>query len=549
MQAVIWENIGRHYAAAGWKISGHLQPLLDLHLYYDYTSQYLRIGLVVFSALAFIILIIAGINFVNLTTARSMRRVKEAGVRKILGAGRGDLVKQFLGESLLITSVAFVLSLILFKIFQPLYVQLAGDLPDFNLVTKVVVGVFLLTLLTGIIGGSYPALRLSSLRLCDAVKGGGRVKRRKHRLQNILIVLQFAASALLIVCTIAASRQLSFMRNMDVGIEKEGVLVLPLNGSRAADRTALLKQQLQSLSEVSSVSATSEVPCGGFTGNGYVPEGMENSIMIRVVDADEHFLETYGLKLQAGRFFSGGDQDRFYYVVNESLAKTFGWNEEAVSKTIERDGKRQIIGIVNDFNYAPLYSKVEPLIITNDPWEGRFSVVSIKYRAVEVSALVSKIEKIWKNVNPDTPFGYRFFDELYDNQYRIEMSFRALFAVFAGIAILLAALGVLSLMAYTTEQRKKEISIRKVLGASVKGLLALLLKQTGIQVLIANLLAWPLAWWVVQTGLSYFAYRISLGPFIFITALLVSALAALLAVGFQVIKAAAANPVKAIKVE
>ena len=267
------------------------------------------------------------------------------------------------------------------------------------------------------------------------------------------------------------------------------------------------------------------------------------------MDVDEHFLETYNIQLKAGRFFSGGEQDKLFYVVNESLAKTFGWNDEAIGKTIERDGKREIIGIVNDFIYAPLYSKVEPLIITNDPWGGRFRTLSIKYRTAEAPAFISKIEKIWNEVNPDTPFEYHFFDELYDSQYKMEMSFRALFAVFAGIAIILAALGVLSLMAYTTEQRRKEIGIRKVLGASVREILVLLLKQTGVQVLIANLLACPLAWWVVQMGLSHFAYRISLGPGIFITAFVLSALAALLAVGFQALKAATENPVKAIKSE
>ena len=549
MQHIIWENIGKYYAESGWKVSGSLQPLHDIHLHYDYISQYLRTGLIVFSALALIILAIACINFVNLTTARSMRRVKEASVRKVLGAGRSDLVRQFLGEALLIALAAFVLSLILFKIFQPFYVQLAGALPDKALMFTAIIWVFALALITGIIGGSYPALRLSSLNLSNAAKGGA-VPKRKHQLQNILIVMQFASAVLLIVCTIAASRQLTFIRTMDLGFNKEGVLVLPFNGKTAADKAITLKQRLQSLPEILSVSATSKVPSGGFTGNGYVPEGMENPIIIRVVDVDEHFLDTYGIQLQRGRFFSGGEQDKSYYVVNESLAKTFGWNNDAIGKTLARNNsKHEIIGIVSDFNYAPLYSKIEPLIITNSPWENRFSAVSIKYHTAEVPALVSKVEKIWKEVNSNVPFEYHFFDELYDSQYRIGMSFRALFAVFAGIAILLAALGVLSLMAYATEQRKKEIGIRKVLGASVGEVLVMLLKQTGIQIAIANLIAWPLAWWVVQMGLSNFAYRITVGPSLFIIAFVISTLVAVLAVGFQAMKAATANPVKAIKTE
>jgi putative ABC transport system permease protein len=339
---------------------------------------------------------------------------------------------------------------------------------------------------------------------------------------------------------------------MNLGFNKDGVLVLPFNGSTAAGREMLLKQRLQSLPEVSSISSTSAYPGAGFAKNGYRPEGMENPIIINVVDVDENFLETYGIKLKSGRFFSGGEQDKIFYVVNETLAKTFEWNDETIGKTIERNGRYEIIGIVSDFNYASLYSKIEPLIITNDPKAdggGNFNYLSIKYNTAKVPVFVSKVEKIWNEINTDVPFEYHFFDELYDNLYRMELSFRALFAVFAGIAIILAALGVLSLMAYTTEQRRKEIGIRKVLGASVWEILILLLRQMSIQVLIANLIACPAAWWVVQMGLSNFAYRISVGPFIFITAFFISVLAALLAVGVQALRAATANPVKSIKSE
>ena len=548
MQQVIWEKIGKMYAQAGWKVSCNLHPLPDLHLYHSETSKYIRIGLMVFSALACIILAIACINFVNLTTARSMRRVKEASMRKVLGAKRPALVKQFLGEALLIALSAFILSLLLFKIFQPFYVRLAGGLPGTGLTVTILVVIFILAVITGVLGGSFPAMRLSSLNLSEATKGGGKVK-SKNRLQNMLIILQFASSAFLIVCTIAATRQLTLMRKMDLGFSKEGILVVPFNGKTAADRVVLLKQRLQSLAEVQAVTATSAVPGGGVSRNGYVPEGMENPILINVLDVDEDFLSAYGIRLQTGRFFSGFEQDKTFYVVNESLAKTFGWNNEVLEKTISRNGRHEIIGVISDFNFAPLYDKIGPLIITNDPVGNRFSSASIKYHTADVQAFVSKIEKIWDEVNPDVPFEYQFFDELYDKLYKMEMDFRALFAVFAVIAIQLAALGVLSLMAYTTEQRKKEIGIRKVMGASVRQILVMLLRQTGVQVLVANVLAFPLAWWVMKMGLSYFAYRIPLNPVIFILAFLLSAFAALLAVGFQALKAATANPVESIKAE
>jgi putative ABC transport system permease protein len=549
MQSIIWENIGKIYAQRGWNLSGNLHPLRDLHLHYDYGSEFLQTGLIVFSALGFIILTVACINFVNLTTARSMRRVREASMRRVLGAKRKGLVKQFLGESLMIAMAAFVMSLLLFAIFHQMYIRLAGDLPGTGLIVIAITIVFVLAVITGILGGAFPAVRLTSLDLSSAFKGDSAPK-SKHRLQNILIVMQFASAVLLIVCTIAATNQLSLMKNMDLGLNKDGVLVLPFNGKTAADRAIVLKQRLQSLAEVSSVSSTSSIPCGGFTSNGYVPEGMENPVLIHVVDVDEDFLNVYGVKLLQGRFFSGSEQDRNFYVVNESLAKTFGWNNETIGKSIYRNGiYHEIVGVVSDFIYAPLYSNIKPLIITNAPLENRFSSVSIKYNASNVSAMLSNVEKIWKEVNPDVPLEYNFFDEKYDSQYKLEMSFRSLFAVFATIAIILAVSGVLSLMAYTTEQRKKEIGIRKVLGASVKEILSLLLKRTGIQIVVANLIACPLAWWVVQMGLSNFAYRISLCPLIFIIAFVISAFAALIAVGFQALKAATANPIKAIKTE
>ena len=549
-QNVISENIGNSMAERGMQLTGKLYPLLDVYLHHNFpVSMFIRIGVIVLSVFAFIILAIACINFVNLNTARSMRRIKEASVRKVLGAKRNGLVKQFLGESLMLSVAAFILSLLIFIFIQQLYVQLAGALPDTDLIVAALFIVLALTVITGFIGGSYPAIRLSSIDLSDASKGGGKVKRNKHKFQSALIITQFTSSVFLIICTIATSQQLSYMRNMDLGFEKEGVLVLDFNGDRAADRAEILKHQLQILPEISSITATSSMMGSGFARNGYIPQGMENPVIINVVDVDKDFLETFDIQIKAGRFFSGDEQDKNYYVVNETLAKTFGWNDEAIGKTISRDGEHEIIGVVSDFNYASLYRKLEPLIITNAPNNDCFKLASIKYRTSATPAFLSKVKNIWNDVNPDVPFDYSFLDESYDKQYELETNFRSLFATFAGIAIILASLGVLSLMAYTTEQRKKEIGIRKVLGASVKEILVLLLKRTIIQVLVANIIAWPLAWFIVHEGLQIFAYQISIGPLIFITAFVLSALAALLAAGFQAFKAAMANPVDTIKTE
>jgi putative ABC transport system permease protein len=477
-----------------------------------------------------------------------MRRVKEASMRRALGAKRAGLVKQFLGESLLIAMVAFVLSLILFAIAHQPYVQLAGDLPDAGLMATAIAFVFVIAVIIGILGGIFPAVRLSSLDLAHAFKGG-KAPKSKRLLQNALIVTQFVSAVFLIIATIVATNQISMMRNMDLGFNKEGILVLRLNGNNAADRADILKQRLHTLSEVKSVCAMTGTPGIGTGRNGYTPEGMENPIIINAMDVDKDFLDTYGIKLLQGRFFSGGEQDRNFYVVNETLAKTYGWHDNAIGKYINRSGNHEIIGVVSDFNFESLYRGIKPLIITNAPANNRFHSLSINYHSTNLTAMLSNVEKVWMEVNPDTPFEYSFLDEMYDRQYKMEISFCALFAVFATIAIILAVLGVLSLMAYTTEQRKKEIGIRKVMGATVKEILTLLLKRTGVQIVVANLIACPLAWWVAKMALESFAYRISVGPFIFISAFVISALAALLAVGFQAYKAASANPLDSIKSE
>ncbi|MCL2074145.1 MAG: ABC transporter permease [Marinilabiliaceae bacterium] len=547
IQKVIWDNLGKNYAEGGWHMSSNLHPLSDLYLFYERGSDVLRMALIIFSFLALIILTIACINFVNLTTVRSLKRTKEASMRRAFGASRLGLVRQFLGESLFISMVAFVLSILLFKIIQPYYEQIAGTLPDASLIFLAISVVFLLTVITGIIGGSYPAMRLSTLKLSYVDKSSTiLVKGNKKTMQNILIITQFVCSVIMIVSTITITKQLSFMRNMDLGFNKDNILFLPFNGVKAAERASILKERILHLSEVSYISATSAIPGYGFTANGYRPEGIGHSIIINVIDTDEDFLNVYDIKLKEGRYFSANEHENLYYIVNEAFVKKFGWENNAIGKTIERDDPCEIIGIVRDFNFSKLHSKIEPLIITNYPWQGRFNLLSIKYNTSDIEAFIEKIEKIWKEINPDVIFEYYFSDKYYDNLYNQEKVFRKLFVVFSLLALIIAASGIFTLMAYTVVQRRKEIGIRKVMGASIGDILFMLLKQTGIQLLIANLIALPVAWFFAQELLKDYAYRISLGIDIFISALVISCLVALLAVGYQALRAAMRNPAREI---
>ncbi|MDR0737730.1 MAG: ABC transporter permease [Prevotellaceae bacterium] len=545
------ERFGEDYRNAGITIKAFLRPMRDLHLHYSYESRYLRIILYVLSAMALLIVVVAVINFVNLTTARSLKRIKEASVRKAFGARRFNLIKQFLGESLFVSLTAYVAALLLFKLLEPVYVALTHSRLVVDENSLFVFGVvFLLALLTGVAGGCYPVFRLSSIPIQDVAKGGSEQKRKKHVIQNILIVLQLVISVVLIILTLVVTFQLSYVRDKDVGFTKEGILILNLVGKAEQQASLLLKERLAAIPEISAVSASSELPYGDFTRNGYLLPEAENFTLIHVVEVDDDFLNVYNLKVKTGRFFSRDrEADKSAYLVNEKLALLLGGTEEAIGQKIKRSGPHDIIGVVNDFNYASLYSDIQPLIISNNPETGVFGKLSIKYRTTDVAALIQQIEKTWKSLHPNLPFEYAFFDELYESQYNLERYFRGFFLCFAVITLLLAVLGMLNLMAYTTEQRKKEIGIRKTLGASVRNILALLLRETGWLVLIANLIAWPLAWYAAQLWLNNFVYRISVGWLIFALALFASVVLAVLSVGIQAFRAATANPVEAIKTE
>ncbi|MDR3180309.1 MAG: ABC transporter permease [Prevotellaceae bacterium] len=545
------ELFGEDYENSGITIKVFLRPLHDLHLYYSYESRYLRIILYVLSAVALLIVVVAAINFVNLTTARSLKRIKEAGVRKALGAKRSNLIKQFLGESLFVSLTAYVAALFLFKLLEPLYAALTNSRLAVDENSLFVFGVvLLLALLTGVAGGCYPAVRLSAVPMQDVSKGGSEQKRKKHVVQNALITLQLVISVVLIISTLVVTRQLSYVRHKDVGFDKEGILVVSLTGKTEQQASRVLKERLAAIPEITAVSASVELPYGDFTQNGHFLPETDHVTMIHVAEVDNDFLNVYNLKLKTGRFFSHDrEADKSTYVINEKLALLLGGAENAVGKKIARNGWNDIIGVVSDFNYASLYSDIQPLIISNNPEGGVFRKLSIKYHTADVAALLQQVEETWKSLYPDLPFEYAFFDELYESQYELERYFRGFFLCFAAITLLLAVLGMLNLMAYTTEQRRKEIGIRKTLGASVSNILALLLRETGWLLVIANLVAWPLAWYVAQLWLNNFAYRITVGGFIFVAALFASAAFTLLSVGIQAYRAATANPVDAIKSE
>lgn len=545
----MWRHINEDYAPFGVRLEAKLQPLSAIHLNHERDSKSKRTNLYVFSLVGLLILFIACVNFVNLTTARSGTRAREVGLRKVMGARRSELASQFLGESLVLCGVAFLLALLLAELASPLYGRLLGqevpvsllpDLPTLGLL-------FLLFLVVGLVAGSYPALVLSALAPLQSLRGQQVSGGGASNLARGLVVLQFSISAALIVGTLIVSRQLAFIKNKTLGFHEEQMVVLPLIGENVQSKADLLRHELERLPQVHSVTASSEVPGGGFTRNGYIPEGTDQSMTINVVDIDEAFLEAYDLTLVAGRNYAADrPADRDGYLVNESLARMMNW-ADPIGKKIDRNGEHRVIGVVSDFHFASLHSSIEPLIITNRPWESRFGFLSVRLKPGPVAGAVEAIRDHWQASLPGEPFDFWFLDDQLDNLYRAEARFREAFFYFSAFSILIALLGVFGLATFAIERRIREIGIRRVLGASVGNIVGLFSRDILRLVTLALVIAFPVAWWAMGRWLDTFAYQADPAWWTFATGGLLTLAFAFLTVSARALKAATKNPANVLK--
>ncbi|MEX1137808.1 MAG: ABC transporter permease [Bacteroidota bacterium] len=548
--ALLWRYLNQQLSAIGVEVVPSLEPLKSVHLFHEYDSETRRNNIAIVSAVAVFILILACVNFVNLTTARAIRRAKEVGIRKTFGANRNDLVSQFLGEALLVTIAGTSIAILLVELVTPWYRALvgehAGSLSSFEFGEA---AMFVFSIFTvGIAAGSYPAFHLSRFQPAaiqgEISRGGAR-----SIVRNILVIFQFAVSITLIACTLLVGAQLQYMQNKDLGFRQDNMIVIPLRGEESKERGDILKQELTGLPDITGVTASSEVPSAGFTTNGYFPEGQTTPVMIHVVDADERFFDTYGLAVIKGRSFSSERlTDKDSYLINESLALMLGW-DDPIGKTIRRGGDHTIIGVVKDFHYATLHDKIEPLIITNQPWRDRYSVLSVRTESKDIPELIISLKAVWHRVLPSTPFEFSFLDDQMDTLYRAERRFEGLFFSFSFLAIVIALMGLVGLASFSAQQRTKEIGIRKVLGASVQGVVSLLSADFIKLIAVANLLAWPTAYYFTQRWLDNFAYRMEMPWSAFILAGGSVLLLAVGVIGVQAIKAASANPVDALRYE
>ena len=538
-----------------------LQPLTRIHLY-SHTKYELEPGgdiqyVYIFSALAIFILLLACVNFTNLSTARAFKRAREVGIRKVLGSVKKQLIGQFLSESVLLTLFAMLCAYALILLLLPYFNQLANKNIgfDFFLDYKFILVMLGLSLLVGIIAGIYPAFFLSSFNTTKVLKGSAVANGSQRKpLRSSLVVFQFFVSIALIIATIIVYQQLHYMQNKKLGYDKDQVLYLQ-DARLLGNNQAAFEQQLLLDNRVVSASISRNVPGGVMMdGTEIYPKdenGNGKEIHGNIYHVDYDYLKTLGIKIVNGRNFSRDfpTDSSTGVVINEAAVRELGWSHtNPIGKTIVRSGQHEykVIGVVADFNYASVKDKVAPLMMRLN---GNFGGLILKIKTADVKGFLADLKKQWDSFKPDGPLGYTFLDDNFAKLYASEIRTQQIFSAFAIIAIIIASLGLFGLSAFVIEQRTKEIGIRKVLGASVQNVLLLVSKEFLLLAGIAFIISVPVTWWAMHAWLQDFAYRINISAWVFVIAGILAILIALLTVSFQAIKAAVANPVKSLSTD
>jgi len=546
------------FTSKGNSLGFALQPLKDIHLNSNTSNEFEPGGnatyVYIFGGVAIFMLIFACINFINLSTAGASKRAKEVGVRKVAGSGRFQLIKQFLLESVLITFFALFIAFVLVQLALPAFNNISGKHLSFDL--KPILAFIGLGLLVGLIAGIYPAFYLSSFKPIAVLKGKLATSHKNFGLRSGLVVFQFFISVALIIGTIVVYQQMKYIQNKDLGYNKEQLLTIP-NSYVLGNNEHVFKQQMLRDPRIVNATMSWYKPAGPSNYNNALayPLG-NNNLVVDGVDfhVDENYIPTFGMQIVAGRNFSKDfKSDSTAIILNETAAIAFGWNNtNVVGKTIIRQNSDRgtnvpyhVIGVVKNFNFKSLHEAISPLFMSLEPQGG----LIFKIKTTDVAGLLATMKKNWNAYNTNEPFTYSFLDDLYNKTYAVEQKTGTVLNIFSLLTIFVACLGLFGLATYTAEQRTKEIGIRKVLGASVKQVTQMLSKEFVKLVLIASIIAFPVAWWAMNKWLQNFAYRINISWWVFAIAGLAALLIALLTVSFQAIKAAVANPVKSLRTE
>jgi len=539
----------------------YLQPLRKVHLYsnnfnYDISTTHSDIVYVyIFSAIAIFILIIACINYMNLTTARAANRAREVGTRKIVGATRIQLIQQFLGESIVLLFVALLIAFMLVFLALPILNSLAGShfAVDYKNLLYILGLLLSASIILGFAAGIYPALFLSTFKPLNTLRGKLYPGVRRVHFRKILVVVQFAISISLIIATLASRSQLKFCMNRNLGFDKENVISIPVRDAKTIREFESIKDSLLQNPEILSVGRSSSLP-GKTIGRGdFLPEG--NTWAPRYsMFVDHDFIPTMGMEIKAGRNFSKefSTDVEDAYIINEAAEEEFGW-DSAIGKSLfwkgDRNKKGEVICVVKNFHFKSLHQEIEPVILHMLPERSGFSYVTIRIRTQNMFNLLEGIKRTWVDFFPGIPFEFFFLDEHMNRMYDVEMRLGKVSGIFTFLSIIIACLGVFGLASFITEQRTKEIGIRKALGATSSSIVMLLSKEFTKLVILSNIFAWPIAYYTVHRWLQNFAYRINLGFGTFLLAGFLLVIITLFPVGYQSVKAAFTNPASALRYE
>ncbi|MBS1602904.1 MAG: ABC transporter permease [Bacteroidetes bacterium] len=576
VDAVVNLNIGRalqqlvHASVADLEKAGnHIRypifPLTDVHLHsnksYELEANSNIQFVYIFSIIAVLILLIACVNFMNLSTARSANRAKEVGIRKVAGSTKGHLILQFLTESILLSLFSLVLALGIAVLLLPMLNQLAGKSlhPDVLFSSRFLPILILLVLLVGCLAGSYPAFYLSSFQPIDVLKGKIAAGFKSSWLRNSLVVLQFFISIGLIVSTLVIYRQLHYIRNKEVGFNRDKVLVIHDTWPLGRDGTTNLRKDLLTLSGVADATVTGDLPTigsGQYRQPGWFRDASldaRKAIFMTTLAVDDHYVPTLGMQIVKGRNFDLAHfpTDSAGVILNEAAIAVLGVKDPLHLIIWYKDHEFparpfHVVGVVKDFNYNSMHERIQPLVLNVSPY---WVSMAIRFHTNDVFSLVRQVEHKFRAARQGVPFIYSFMDNDFDKLYHAEQQTGRIFITFAVFAILIACLGLFGLVTYAAEQRTKEIGIRKVLGARVVTIVSLLSKDFALLVGIAALIAFPITWWAMYEWLGTFAYRTEISWWIFLVAGAVALAIALLTVSIQTVRAALANPVKSLRSE
>jgi len=558
-----WED----FQKAGNGYHYYLQPLTKIHLISNLEAELRPNGsmtaVYIFGVVAIFILLLACINFINLSTARSVERAKEVGIRKTFGSEKKSLIAQFLIESVFVSVISMLLAFVIIILLIPAFNTISGKELSvaYFLQPKWILVLIAFVVITGLIAGLYPAFVLSSFNPIMVLKGRFKSNRYGLALRNGLVIFQFAISVILIISTIVVNRQMNYMLGNKLGFKKDHVIVLERT-DMVENQLPAFKNELLAISGVESASGTSTVPGNqNFFGTTWQEVGSKAPMTGRGMIVDEDFDKTLGLEIKEGRFFSKDfSTDTLSVVLNERAVKELGLKTVIGSRLTSPDDNYNapdgspyiynVVGVVKDFHYHSLHEPISPLVIINSKkFGGRSGLVALKIKGENFKKALSDIGGVWKKFVKEKPFNYYFLDKSLADQYQAEQTTQRIFTIFSGLTIFIACIGLLGLAAYATQQRTREISIRKVLGASEGSIVTMLSKDFLKLVLVSSAIAFPIAWWGMNKWLQDFAYRTNVGWWIFIVAGVAALLIALFTVSSQALKAAFTNPIKNLRTE